>query len=752
MSVTRKIKRALRGRVSPRAALLEAGRRVFVALRRRRERATLDARNGGEPPKAGLAQAFERMSGAELLAHFRTRATPGFFAEFDAAESKRRHAPSEALRRHAPSEAFNEPPAQAAKSGGVAFSGGVVDFGALLREARAIVSAHRWPLLGYGTLDFGEEIDWLRDPASGGRWPLVFHGDVRLARGDGSDVRVLWELNRLGHLLTLARAYAVGREESFAGEFFRQVESWSAQNPLGFGPNWACSMEVALRATNLLAAFQIFRGSRALDERRLASMLALFDAHATHVRRNLEFSFVATGNHYLSDVVGLLWLGVLLPELRAAEGWRAFGLREVLREMDKQVFDDGADCEASTGYHRFVTELFLYTFILCRANGIEIDERHWQRLRSMLEYLRAYLRPDGRAPLVGDTDGGQFMPLVRRDADDHAYLSCIGAVLFGEPRFKLSGEAPEELFLLLGAEGVRSYSELKNEAALSTLPAHTPQSASTRSSQSVVFERAGACVLREGDLYLMLSASGAGMSGRGSHAHNDALSVEVSARGTSFVADAGTYVYTSDLRARQQFRSTAYHSTVEVDGEEQNTSLESAPFFIGDEARPRIVRFESDAALDVVVAEHHGYERLKAGPITHRRAVTFDKREGFWLVEDTLAGAGRHDFRFIFHAAPGRDVRVLDGSAVEILESESGERLVVASLSSLGGVELEPRWSSRGYGSKVATVAAVWTLRASAPYVARWLLAPAGAGEDALARLELTRARLVCDRREQTFE
>jgi hypothetical protein len=730
MGITRKIKRALRGRVSPRAALLESGRRVVVAARLRRERATLDGRAEDTTPLGErLAPEFARMSGAQLLAHFRTRTSPKFFAGFDASESESSRLSSEAC---------GEAPSSADESGVVADSGGVVDrcvdFAGLVEEAREIVSAHRWPLLGYGSIEFGAEVDWLREPASGVRWPLDFHGDVVLARGDGSDVRVLWELNRLGHLVTLARAYAVTNEESFAEEFFRQVESWRAQNPVGFGPNWACAMEAALRAMNLLAAFEIFRRSRALDERRLASMLALFDAHASHVRRNLEFSYVATSNHYLSDVVGLFWLGLLVPELRGSEGWRAFGLREVLREMDKQVLDDGADCEASTGYQRFVTELFLYTFTLCRANGVEIDERHWRKLRSMLEYVRAYLRPDGRAPLVGDTDGGRALSLRRRDADDHGFLLGVGAAFFQEPCFKLSREAPEELFWLLGAEGLRAYSELKTEGA--------SQLASTRAPQSAVFENAGACVLREGDLYLLLSAGGAGLAGRGSHAHNDALAVEVAALGLSFIADAGTYVYTSDLRARQQFRSTAFHSTVEVDGEEQNTTFESAPFFIGDEARPRILRFETGAERDFVIAEHYGYERLKAGPVTHRRAVTFDKREGFWLIEDTLAGAGLHDFKFVFHAAPGREARVLDGSAVEILDVESGARLVVASLSSLVEVELEPRWSSRDYGSKVETVAAVWTLGASAPLTARWLLVPVGAGEDAGARLELiARAR-----------
>jgi hypothetical protein len=701
MSITRKIKRALRGRVGLGAALLETGRRGFVALRRVRERAAFAVAAANEEARAPrLAPEFARMSGAELLAHFRTRKTPRFFAGFEEVEDDDGRACLARL------------------------AAGAVE------EARE-VAAHRWPLLGYGPLEFGAEPDWLREPASGVRWPLGFHADVRLVRGDGSDVRVLWELNRLEQLLTLGRAYALTSDETLAEEFFAQVESWRAQNPVGSGPNWACAMEAALRAMNMTAALRLFRRSAALTEARLASLLSLLDAHGRHVRRNLEFSYISTGNHYLSDVAGLLWLGLCLPELDAAAGWREFALTELLSELHKQVAPDGSDREASTGYQRFVTELFLYSFLLCRANGIEIDESRWARLRLMLEYVRACLRPDGRAPLVGDTDGGRVLPLVRRAADDHAYLLAVGAALFKQPRFKMQREAPEEVFWLLGAEGVRAYEGLVTAGA--------------RSSVTEAFRHAGVCVLRERDLYLLLNASGAGLGGRGAHGHNDALSVEVSACGVSFLQDPGTYVYTSDTRARQLFRSTAFHSTVEVDGAEQNTTPADAPFFNGDEARPRLLSFQTGEARDATSAEHHGYERLAAGPVTPLRAVVFDKPRRFWLVEDTLEGSGTHDFRFVFHAAPGREVRPLDapetgvggGAAVEIVDTASGARLIIVSLGGLKGVAVEPRWSSREYGSKQDSAAAVWTLRAPAPLTARWLLLPVCAGEDAAARLEL---------------
>src|SRR5437899_11424070 len=127
-------------------------------------------------------------------------------------------------------------------------------------------------------------------------------------------------------------------------------------------------MEVALRAMNLLAAFTLFLRSPQMNEVALKDLLKLFDQHGAHILRNLEFSHVATSNHYLADVAGLLWIGVMLPELGAAEGWREFGLRELVQGMDKQVLGDGAAFEASTSFHRLKLGLFIFSFVLCHIN------------------------------------------------------------------------------------------------------------------------------------------------------------------------------------------------------------------------------------------------------------------------------------------------------------------------------------------------------------------------------------------------
>jgi hypothetical protein len=696
-SLIPKIRRALRGEVDARTVALETVRRGRAALRQRRERTSLEqlARE-----QARLRPAYARLASAELLEHFRRRDAPRFLPGFQTsahtARLQRELFPDETRR--------------------------------LIARADGIVEHHRWPLLGYGEKEFGEKINWLRDPLSGLSWPLAYHADITLARGDGSDARVLWELNRLGQAVTLGRAYSVTGDERFAAEFFAQCESWQEQNPVASGPNWACAMEVALRAINLLAAFELFRRSPLLSEERLAKLLKLFYQHAEHIRRNLEFSYIATSNHYLSDVVGLLWLGLMLPELEGAHAWRETGRRELLRELDKQVLEDGADYESSTGYHRFVLELFFYSFILCRANDVALGERYEGKLRAMLEYVRAYVRPCGRAPLVGDTDSGVVLPVRERAADDHAYLLALGAAVFKEPRFKARRSSmPEELLWFLGEQGVRDYESLAAEGD---------------SVASQGFSQAGTFVMREGDLYLLCNTSASGVGGRGSHGHNDALSLEVSACGRSFIVDPGTYVYTADLHERHLFRSTRYHSTVEVDGAEQSTTREAVPFVIGDEAHPRVLAWDIKPERDSLLAEHYGYTRLSE-PVTHRRSIHFEKRERYWKLEDTLAGEGEHVFRFYWHFAEALDVTVEADGLLRACDKMTGARLLLSAQGGFAPPSLEPRYASRDYGEKHETVAACWTLRARAPVTAHWLIVPVCLGEDESARLEVARGKSV---------
>jgi hypothetical protein len=695
----------LRGEVTPRLVALESARRLRVSNARRRERAQL-AQLDQQPVR--LREEFARLHASDLLAHFQSRTRPKFLPGIeDIAAGSGALLPQHRAR--------------------------------IIDDAGKIVEEQCWPLLGFGEKCFGAPVEWNRDPLSGFSWPLDYHADINLIRNDGSDARVLWELNRLSHFTTLGRAYALTGDGAFSREFFRQLDGWRGQNPVARGVNWNCAMEVALRAVNLLAAWQLFLPAPEMTDQALTDLLGLLDRHGAHIQRNLEFSHIANSNHYLADLTGLLWLGVTLPELQAAAEWREFGLRELLREMDEQVLPDGADNEASTGYHRLKTEMFLYSFVLCDLNGFEIEGRCWTKLRAMIEYIRAYVRPDGFAPLTGDTDSGQFLPMVKRRADDHSYLLDLGAAVFHEPRFKVGthasgvqnlksaptadlhaggvrtehagGVCAEEVFWVLGEHGVHDYEALR----VGDVPV------------SQAFPDAGLYILRDDDLYLLFSASESGVKGRGSHGHNDALSIEVAVGGAAFIVDPGTFVYTHNLDERHLFRSTAYHSTVQVDGLEQNTTDRSLPFIIGNEARPRVLSWKTTADADSVVGEHYGYQRL-ASPVIHRRAVRFNKRGRFWLIEDEIMGEGTHDFAFRFHCAPGLEVAA--AGCLRLFDQTTGARLVVASLSEFPGPELQSGFVSTDYGAKQGSIIACWSEQASAPQKKCWAIIPLRANED----------------------
>jgi hypothetical protein len=340
----------------------------------------------------------------------------------------------------------------------------------------------------------------------------------------------------------------------------------------------------------------------------------------------------------------------------------------------------------------------------------------------MLEYLKAYLRPDGRAPLIGDSDSGQVFPIRRRMSDDHAYVLGIGAALLNEPQLKTPGLAlSEDLLWILGEQGVDNYQALS----------------SNFSQGSRAFRDAGTFVLRDKDLYLLFNASGSGVKGRGSHGHNDALSIEVSTCGCAFIVDPGSYVYTASLDERHQFRSTAYHSTLQIDGLEQNTIDKGVPFVIGDEAHPRLLHWETGPELDQVTAEHHGYLRLPQ-PVKHQRTVTFNKKQRFWLLEDKIICPSEQIVNVRYHFDAGIEPSLYADDIVQARDKATGAVLFVCSLGPCVKPRFESQFTSRDYGEKKPSISVCWHVTRAAPNVPlQWAIVPVCAADGEQERLDL---------------
>ncbi len=405
------------------------------------------------------------------------------------------------------------------------------------------ICRHEFDLLGSGLRYMGHPIDWHVDPVSGYRWPKKRFTELKNSRplGSGADIKWPWELSRMQHLPTLGKAYRLTGNERYAREAIGQITHWIDDNPCPNGVNWMCAMDVAIRIMNVAWGYLLVRDSAAVSQKFRSQLAVSLMQHGQYILFNLEYSIaddgsIMTGNHYLADIVGLLHLGLLCPEFKAAAEWRSVGLRALTEEMERQVHPDGSDYESSVAYHRLVLELFTAGALLCHIHQVPLAKSFWDRLERMYEFVLYVTRPDGKAPLVGDSDDGRLFVLSdygKTDRTDFRYLLSIGAVLFNRSDMMMrAGDFSEDGFWLLGPAGLDVFESLNNDSG--DLP-------------TVRFPQGGFYVMRKATSYLLASCGTVGTGGQGNHKHNDLLSFELCAGDKAFIVDPGTYCYTSNV-------------------------------------------------------------------------------------------------------------------------------------------------------------------------------------------------------------
>jgi hypothetical protein len=499
----------------------------------------------------------------------------------------------------------------------------------------------RFDLLGYRGLSFGDPPDWHLEPiasrrAPPGHWSRLDPLDPNLV----GDSKVIWEFNRHQWMVLLGQAYQFAGNERFAERFAEYVRSWLHANPRGMGINWASSLEVALRLISWCWALFLFRRSEALSPELFVEMLEGISAHASHVERHLSYYF-SPNTHLTGEALGLFYAGVVFPELRPAERWRALGTQILVEESERQVLPDGVYFEQSTCYQRYTAEIYLHFLILAARNGMPVPTAVGERVQRLLDFLMAIRRPNGSIPQIGDADGGWLLPLAPRASDDFRGVFSTAAAFFGRSDYAwaASGFAPDTLWLL-GAAGLRAFEALR--------PA-PPSMAPSR-----LFADGGYAVMRsawESDAHqLIFDVGPLGCPISGGHGHADLLSIQCSVFGEPYLVDPGTYCYTVDRDWRDFFRGTAAHSTVAVDGVGQATP--AGPFAWAARPRLRLRRWVSTETFDLADADHDGY-RCLPDPVGHRRRILFVKPR-YWVVVDDLEGKAEHRVELRFQFVPMR--------------------------------------------------------------------------------------------------
>ena len=471
------------------------------------------------------------------------------------------------------------------------------------------ICSNTFDLLGSGRKFLGKKINWHQDFKSGYTWSKgyykhIFYRDY----SKGYDVKVPRELSRFQFSTTLGKAYWYSDDERYALKFVDLVESWIQDNPKEVGVNWQCTMDVAIRVVNWLWGFYFFQNSPSLSNKFIQKFHKSCLLHGRHIRNNLEDG---SSNHYLSDLVGLFFLGIIFPEFKEAKEWLEFSSQELLLEMDKQIYDDGMDYEASTSYHRLVLELLYSCAVLGRLNNHEWPDSAWQKIHKMFKYIRAITKPNKEIPQIGDNDSGRLHILQGQNILDHTYLFPLCCCIFQDPTFKFA-DIPysEETLWLLGTDSLDYYNSVEANQMLQDIE---PQG----------FSDSGIYVLRDKKNYCIVSCI---QDGRG-HSHNDKLSFELNISGEDIIVDPGTYVYTPEYDMRNLFRSTSYHNTIVVDEEEINI-LPKSLFQMRDQSKAKEISFVIEDNVQKFVGKHEGYSRLNQ-PVNHQRSIIYNKKKKF---------------------------------------------------------------------------------------------------------------------------
>jgi hypothetical protein len=568
-------------------------------------------------------------------------------------------------------------------------------------------------------------IDWQRDAKSGHRWSArQWHHSIRYGHIAGVDVKWPWELARMQHLPPMAGRLQSAPSESrirLEKELRAQIIDFVMQNPPGFGVNWVCAMDVGIRAANIAVAVDLAHaaGTR-YDDGFLTLVSTSLRDHGRFLTQNLEWGSLCS-NHYLADVVGLLYCAAYLPVDRETSNWLAFAGREIVQQLRQQFHPDGTNFEASTCYHRLSGEMMLYgvammLHLAARRPGevvgwwaghtpsyhpppeapplpdgansagtrVLFNPDNSNRLAGIGAFTATLLRRDGSVPLIGDDDSGRFMRLgysadAYADLVSHEHLPAAIAALF----------ANSGIGVITTAES-NWIKEWVGPSALA-IPAQPLEPAGRRFVRHLDF---GLYVWNKSRFRLTLRCGSVGQNGNGGHAHSDQLAVTLDLDGQAVAIDPGTAVYTPDPETRNRFRSARAHSGIVVPRVEPNEWLPGgAGLFSMRDCSHASILFATESGAK---AAHVGY-----GVVVEREIVLYDH---VIVFEDGMNALPTTAFcQLVLHPAVMPEIGNGSQCALKI-----NGRMALIAQASAGVLWTEDTLFSPGYGRLAQTKALCW--------------------------------------------
>lgn len=461
--------------------------------------------------------------------------------------------------------------------------------------------------------------------------PTHFDGEIDWYLMKNHDNEYLFQMSRQRYLINLAQAYKLTGLKEYAFHVVRIMKDFINRVPVQFDSKdhpWR-SLEVGLRGEYWTKAMAIIKDSEYVTQDFIDLYLKSLDDHAKillkfHEQRHKLSNWGVIQDHGLFDI------GLELDNKEYIDT----AISRLAKQCELQLMNDGVHWEQSCMYHNEVMNCFVDVIIRAQAKKIVIPECIIKNTHRMALANMAWIMPNYKQPLFGDSDYTDLRDLLSQTA-----------YIFRDSTLKCKAHdiLDYESAWLFGKEGIDNYKKLKGD-----LPEY----------KSISLSDSGMSVMRndwsENSNYLVFHNGYTG----GGHAHCDKLSFDLSLNGKDFLVDTGRYTYKCSDKIRVHTKSARGHNTITVDNRDFMKFIGWGYHKYAPSLKQELVIRDK---FEMISGSHLGYMSFISSVVPCRKILWI--KPDIYIVFDTFYTKGMHSYQQIFNFAPNINP-IIEGSSV----------------------------------------------------------------------------------------
>lgn len=435
------------------------------------------------------------------------------------------------------------------------------------------------------------------------------------------DILYAWEFGKHHALFDIACLLNINEDIQKRSYLNEQLESWMKSTTLENNIHWMNSLIVSQRCINWLYILALEHDNLKLNKSLYQEFIGELLFSADYVYNNMEF-YKFNNNHLISNLAFLILIARIFPKSKKLKRYSDYAKKVLHSELTKQVFDDGVNFEASTVYHRYVTELLVIAFCGTEDSDISLKMKLSLIIQKMLKYISRINSKDYLLPIIGDNYQTKVLPNAENNANNcYSLLNVYQHLVdkhISNNILKNSSHSTEE-------RGMNNTIDPRDYLTSGWLCCFYPNN----SDMMILFDTANT------------GLRGSDANDASSHGHSDALSFILNVEGLEFIVDRGSPEYTGSRKLHDEFRATSSHNTLTIDNCDQCTP---SGYWVYERYAPIYGRrVTEDSAKWILEGSHKNYHNKNKGEITHTRKVTYYKKNPSVTIIDSLIGVANSD-------------------------------------------------------------------------------------------------------------